>query len=284
MHRTCTVCKKRPAVYYRRYSGDYLCEKCLSRTLERTIHRSLASTKKLEPNSKILLPITFTNPVHSLILSKFIPRIESEYNVETIIAVPQYFYEQLKNYKPSENLHVANIAPPSHDVTDPFYCWRYDRAWSIKLAKNHGAQAIVLPLTRTDLNLLMLEAVLRGQSFLLSESLPILQLDSISIISGAQRAEGELLAAYLALNKDTIPLVKTPCRPDLKNAKLLFYSVAVGRPELEFSSFKSISLLTRKLPLKNKVCSLCGGYSDNGDICSYCRSYLETINSLEVVS
>ncbi len=273
----CSHCKQREAIYYRTYSGEYLCKRCLHRALEKSIRKSISQTRILKPNTKILLPITFSNPLYAIILSEFIPKIEGEYNVKTLIAVPKIFSSiSIKEQENTEIIAIEIEPPTGKENTDPFYCWRYDRAWSYRIAEEYNAKTILLPLTRTDLNLLMIEATLRGEEWLLSESLPILNTDEIAFISALNHVEGEIVAAYALSRK--LYSIPRPCRIRMPHAKSLFYSIARGRPELEFSAFKSVNLLYKGLVSKTpKVCSVCKGFMPQGEICPYCEKYIDKI-------
>ncbi len=265
----CTVCKRREAIYYRRYSGDYLCAPCLERAVEKGVRRSLGEAGLLKPKSRILIPIPYSSPLWALALLHILPRVARKHGSELVVAVPESFEELA--VPGIYEVATVNINPPS--TRDPSECWRYDRRWSLEVASRIGADVILLPLTRTDLNLLMIDSILHGDEQRLSESLPVIPWTNPPIVSAFSRLEGEIVAAYVVHKGLHAP---KGCIPDLSYAKEIFYSIARGRPELEYSSYKSINLLIGGVKTKPK-CQLCGGYTDSEPYCWACIRHPEPL-------
>ena len=265
----CSVCKRRPSVYRRTYSGEYLCSVCLRRALEKTVRRSLGGHGLLRPGMRLLVPAAVSSPLWSLVLLEALVRVERRYGSRIIFAVPDSLGEIDLSRVEAPGVEVVRIRvkpelPPG--APDPVACWRYDRRWSLKAARSLGADAVIVPLTRTDLNLLMLEALLRGEPEALSEARPALPWTRPPVVSGFWRAEGEMVAAYAAIRGLEAP---SGCVPRLVDAKELFYSIARGRPELEYSASKTMGMLSQTGG--PRACEECGGLG--GPLCRYCRRY-----------
>ena len=265
----CTACKRRPAVYKRTYSGELLCAKCTRKALHRAVKRSIARLGLLRPRQTILVPLAESNPLGSLVLASALAEIEKHYGSRVILAIPEG-----ANASPPQGVDVAVVSvsprePPERG--DPIACWRHDRRWSLRAARMLGADAVLLPLTRTDLNLLLLEALLRGEPAALSEALHSIAWTKPPVASGLWRVEGELVAAYAALSGVEAP---PGCVRGLRTAKEVYYSVAGGRPELEYSPAKSLEALAAAASRMFAVCPECGGYAHRGEgVCRYCSRY-----------
>ncbi len=265
--RLCTACRRRPAIYKRTYSGDLLCSSCLERALERAVRRSLGETGLLRPRTRLLVPITLSMPGESIALARIVPRVERSYGSETIIAAPASLDipESLIPKGPGTSMAIINLEVETPDRRDPIACARLERRWALEAARRLGAHAAIMPYTRTDLALLLLHAVLSGNPHAVSEALPYMPWTSPPLVTGFHRAEGEIVAAYKASRGIT---VEPACIPDLSLAKLVFYSIAGRRPELEFSFLKSLDLLAS--PQGASKCTMCGGYTGSGPVCEYC--------------
>lgn len=53
----CTKCGRR-AVYHRRYSGDFLCDRCLIRSVERRFHRTIGKHHLIRPGERIAVGVS----------------------------------------------------------------------------------------------------------------------------------------------------------------------------------------------------------------------------------
>jgi len=261
---TCDICKRRQAFYRREYSGQNLCHMCLRRTLEKAMKKAIAESKKLSPGHTLLIPITLTLPYYSQILARILPHVEKKYASKVVIAVPRAYSWKPRDPSPNATIVEADIAPPA-GYEDPIDCIRYDRAWSLRLAQRLGADAVVLPLTRTHVTLIGMEAILRGRPEALSETL--LALDTRPpTINALYNIEAEAVAA-LGFALGIEPLAPR-CTPTWL-AKTVARRVLPGRPELAFSSGRVLPRLAALATRSVTRCKVCGGYSE-GDVCRSC--------------
>jgi len=263
----------RTPVYYRTYSGETLDHTALLRAVEKALKKSLSKTGLARPRMRIAAWIPDSAPLSGIVLAKTLLRLERKYGSTTIIVAADSLQDVVERQVDTEHVYMYDLETPASriDVSDPIACWRVERSLAIKTARKAGAEILVSPLTRTDLNLLMLEAVLRGEPEALSEAMPLLPWTDPPVVAGFSEAEGELIAAVIARTRTLTG--SSRCNPCFRDAKDLFYSVAGSRPELDFSSYKSLNLLAGKAREKYGVCVSCGGFTSPGSqTCRYCAS------------
>lgn len=270
MRPVCTMCRRRPAVYHRTFSGDKLCLPCLRRQLERQVKRSLGSQGILKPRQRILVPITALAPLHSLALAELAARVEARYGSNVVVALNRRTVEvgggtlsRLREAAPS----IDEIEIIEHDIPRPLTlaeCTRAERSIAITTAHRLGLDAVAMPITRDMLATTMIEATATSPEMLSEseEAWPGL----VPAIAGLSRVESEAVSAYAALQGyDATP--KCSANTGLLR---LFKSAATGRPELVYSSSRSIALLAGEAGRRLGRCRICGGYT-SGDVCRVCR-------------
>jgi tRNA(Ile)-lysidine synthase TilS/MesJ len=284
INKICSICKKRPAIYYRAYSGEYICAKCLNNVIEKGVKRVINKIKILSMDSKIVIPITYFSPSSSVVLSNILYRIEKQFKSKIAIIIPNnYNIEEIKIFLDNKvDIFIAKISIKPPDRLSLIECLRYERAWSIKAAKALGYNFIALPITRTDISLILLDSLLNGRIEFISESLEFLDNNGIKIFYPFSGIEGEMLASYEFISGIKInPLCLTYIK-----SKNIFYSIAGSRPELDFGSQRIIERFNYAAnKLAKTKCKICGGFSDN-EICNTCNKLnLKNIDvTLSVVS
>ncbi len=269
MNKICSICKKRQAVYYRAYSGEYICAKCLNNVMEKNVKKEINKTKALNIDSKIVIPITHFSPSSSIALSNLVYRIEKQFKSKIAIIIPKgYNIEEIRNLLENKSdLFIAeiNIIPPEKLSLQE--CIRFERAWSIKAAKILGYEFVFLPISRTDISLMIIDSLINGEANFLSESLEFMEYNGIKFLYPISGIEGETLVSYEFLSGIN---VKPLCLPYIKS-KNVFYSIVGNRPELDFGSERLIGKLGNFLEkLKENRCKICAGFSDK-EICNTCE-------------
>lgn len=105
----CTYCG-RPAVYKRKTSGEYFCERCFIQGFLRRLHRTIAKYSMLTPYSKILTPLLPDIPYTSMALIHAITKLEEKYPSEIKIVIPldTPWVDKVLTYL-KENLGKSNV-------------------------------------------------------------------------------------------------------------------------------------------------------------------------------
>lgn len=263
----CDVCGRREAVYFRSYSGQKLCGVCLRRTLERAVRRAVGESGGIPPRSRVVVPISFTAPHASIALVDVASRVERRFGSEIIVLRPREV--EVEGSVISEGSYVGvvelSVEPPREATLNE--CLRFDVAWSAKAASSLGGDSVLTPFTLTDRILAALDALISGEAWLISDSAISRRVGRVRVIHAFGTIEGETVAAYTARLGST---AWSPCRV-LSPSKKVFYSIAYRRPELEYSSVKTLSRLL-SLAWRGGVCESCGGYTPGSEerLCPVC--------------
>jgi uncharacterized protein (TIGR00269 family) len=98
----CTLCKRREAFYHRPYSGEKLCRKCFSNSIEVKVRTTIAKYKMLEFNDVIAIAVS--GGKDSVSLLHILAKIEKDYPKASLVAVT--VDEGIKGYR-DEALKIA---------------------------------------------------------------------------------------------------------------------------------------------------------------------------------
>jgi len=101
-NRVCTLCKRRESFYYRSYSGEKLCRKCFSKSIEIKVRATIAKYKMLEFNDVIAIAVS--GGKDSVSLLHILAKIEKDYPKASLVAVT--VDEGIKGYR-DEALEIA---------------------------------------------------------------------------------------------------------------------------------------------------------------------------------
>ena len=99
----CTVCKRKEAFFFRLYSGEKLCRKCFTRSIEEKVRTTIAKYKMLEFNDKIAVAVS--GGKDSVSLLHILAKIERGYPKTLLVAVT--VDEGIKGYR-DEALKIAD--------------------------------------------------------------------------------------------------------------------------------------------------------------------------------
>ncbi len=262
----CNRCKRRRALYLRISSGEALCVHCLRDEVMRQASRSLASAG-LSLRATLLVPVSSFAPSASLLAAVLTASIEKRFKSRVLVAIPSFYEGLSSSFKLPEGLEgvTVDVKPWPPKEADIISCVRYDRAWSTRAARLIGADVVVAPLSRTDLTVLLLEALLRGRPDEVFDSQPTLSVLGVKHVEVFSRVEREALAATEFLEGLRL---EPACRV-LIRSKPVFMSVA-GGPEMDYGALE----LSTKLAAEFKapqLCMSCGAPSA-GPICDHCAS------------
>ncbi len=81
----CYLCKRREAIYLRRYAGQAFCPSCFKKIIERTVRRNICQLKMLEPDDRIVVAIS--GGKDSLSLLRILYKIERKFPRSELIAL-----------------------------------------------------------------------------------------------------------------------------------------------------------------------------------------------------
>lgn len=82
---TCTRCGRRPSIYYRPYSGERLCNVCLTESIKEKVQRTISRFEMFEHDSRIAVGVS--GGKDSLNLLYILSEIESSYPKAELIAI-----------------------------------------------------------------------------------------------------------------------------------------------------------------------------------------------------
>lgn len=274
----CSVCRRRPAVYHRTYSGELLCKKCLLRALARSVKKQAGASSVFRPRMRVLVPVSLWAPHLGLALAAALAEATRKLDVDIHLAVPagrkwsvDVGWEVLVRLK---SMGVSGFWRARVELAGGLPrtlrgCMRLDRAWTAIAARELGADAVGLPVTRTAAILALLDALLSGEPWGVSDAI-----EDAVYVRGVPEAplfynvESEAAAALAAVYG---LYAWPPCKPRSLGTKA-FSSIARGRPELEFSVHKTLRLLADSISTRDGYCPSCGGLSPDGGLCPYCRA------------
>ncbi|BAN90597.1 ATPase [Aeropyrum camini] len=273
----CSLCRVRPAVYYRRFSGHRLCRRCMKTALERGVKRSLRGSNVFRPGVSILVYPSATNPPASLAFARLVGLVERSYGARVYAVLPSYIkvYSGLGLLRDSVELvelpaQVERAAERLESVVWAPRLLRLERGLASVAAELLGLDAAVLPITRTVIGMIGVEA-------LISASLHYMwDLDAPQagggrpVVLGLRNVEAEFITGYAALERfDASSRVK----PKYSFKYVYKALVTDDKPELEFSSASTISLLARALEGGKCRCKACGAPIACGkEFCEDCQS------------
>lgn len=274
----CSVCRRRPAVYYRTYSGELLCRRCLLRALARSVKKQAGVSGVFRPRMRVLVPASLWAPHLGLALAAALAEATRKLDVNIHLAIPvgekwsvNVGWEALIRLKGMgvgafwrARLELSGGLPRTLRG-----CMRLDRAWTAIAARELGADAVGLPVTRTVAILALLDALLSGEAWGVSDALDdavyVGDVPEAPLFYNVESEAAAALAAAYGL------YAWPPCKPRSLGTKA-FGSIARGRPELEFSVHKTLRLIADSAGARYGYCPSCGGLSPGEGLCPYCRA------------
>lgn len=81
----CTICKRKPAFYFRRYSGERLCRGCFAKSIESKVRATIAKYKMFDFNDRIAVAVS--GGKDSISLLHILAKIERDYPKASLVAV-----------------------------------------------------------------------------------------------------------------------------------------------------------------------------------------------------
>jgi len=160
----CDICRRRPAIYRRRDSGERLCIHCLSKSLIKRLRKGISRYTRLRHGALIAVLTLKERIVESIVLAEIISIIEERHGGHVLVIVPdntvfQAFHTTVKRripfmhiLKSSEDTQYSNILEVINDLAS--------------LVKNLGFRidAILTPLTLNDFFEIQLQSLFTDPS------------------------------------------------------------------------------------------------------------------------
>lgn len=98
----CSICKRREAFFYRQYSGEKLCKKCFTKSIEAKVKATIAKYGMFEFDDRIVVAVS--GGKDSVSLLHILAKIERDYPKASLVAVT--VDEGIKDYR-DEALKIA---------------------------------------------------------------------------------------------------------------------------------------------------------------------------------
>jgi uncharacterized protein (TIGR00269 family) len=98
----CTACRRRPAFFFRPYSGEKLCRRCFTKSIEEKVRATIAKYQMLKFNDRIAVAVS--GGKDSLSLLQVLAKIEQNHPKASLVAIT--IDEGIKGYR-DEALKIA---------------------------------------------------------------------------------------------------------------------------------------------------------------------------------
>ncbi|MCE4604170.1 MAG: hypothetical protein F7B20_04300 [Aeropyrum sp.] len=260
---SCDICRVRRAVFYRRFSGHRMCSRCLWEALERGVKRSLRGSNLFRPGVKVLVYASALDPVAGLALSSILSRVEPRYGGVAAIAIPPYIRVQGGSWvkglevveAPMESVRYNPLGRLSGGRLWAPALLRVERGIASLLAQDLGYDVALLPVTRTLISMIGLEALVSARLQYMWDLETAAAGGGAPVALGFRSIESEAVSAFSAIHRLD---ASSSIEPEYRYKDVYKSLVTDDRPELEFSSASTISLLSRTKSRAGCRCRSCG--------------------------
>ena len=301
----CTKCQKEESLYYRAYSGEYLCKKCFLRSIESKAAKTISKYSMIEYGDKVAVGVSGGKDSLSLLYVLKMLFDQHPNNGNELVAVT--IDEGIKGYR-DESLQIvkdfcaqlnieskvlsyqslfgidmdqAMVQRSSQKISSCSMCGTFRRR-AIDIAAETVEADIVATAHNMDdqlqtfmINLLAGDVERMG--WIYPEPVQYTQTGMKKVKPFVEIYEYEI--AFYALQRD-IPFQSEECpymnesiRTDLRE---FFNRLERDHPGIKYNAYRSMIKISKVLrssmpPSQTKKCSRCARVS-TGDICSVCRT------------
>lgn len=301
----CTKCQKEGSLYYRAYSGEYLCKKCFLRSIESKAAKTISKYSMIEYGDKVAVGVSGGKDSLSLLYVLKMLFDQHPNNGNELVAVT--IDEGIKGYR-DESLQIvkdfcaqlnieskvlsyqslfgidmdqAMVQRSSQKISSCSMCGTFRRR-AIDIAAETVEADIVATAHNMDdqlqtfmINLLAGDVERIG--WIYPEPVQYTQTGMKKVKPFVEIYEYEI--AFYALQRD-IPFQSEECpymnesiRTDLRE---FFNRLERDHPGIKYNAYRSMTKISKVLrssmpPSQTKKCSRCARVS-TGDICSVCRT------------
>lgn len=301
----CTKCQKEESLYYRAYSGEYLCKKCFLRSIESKAAKTISKYSMIEYGDKVAVGVSGGKDSLSLLYVLKMLFDQHPNNGNELVAVT--IDEGIKGYRDESlqivkdfcaQLHIeskvlsyqslfgidmdqAMVQRSSQKISSCSMCGTFRRR-AIDIAAETVESDIVATAHNMDdqlqtfmINLLAGDVERIG--WIYPEPVQYTQTGMKKVKPFVEIYEYEI--AFYALQRD-IPFQSEECpymnesiRTDLRE---FFNRLERDHPGIKYNAYRSMTKISKVLrssmpPSQTKKCSRCARVS-TGDICSVCRT------------
>lgn len=301
----CTKCQKEESLYYRAYSGEYLCKKCFLRSIESKAAKTISKYSMIEYGDKVAVGVSGGKDSLSLLYVLKMLFDQHPNNGNELVAVT--IDEGIKGYR-DESLQIvkdfcaqlnieskvlsyqslfgidmdqAMVQRSSQKISSCSMCGTFRRR-AIDIAAETVEADIVATAHNMDdqlqtfmINLLAGDVERIG--WIYPEPVQYTQTGMKKVKPFVEIYEYEI--AFYALQRD-IPFQSEECpymnesiRTDLRE---FFNRLERDHPGIKYNAYRSMTKISKVLrssmpPSQTKKCSRCARVS-TGDVCSVCRT------------
>ncbi len=249
----CDVCKRRPAVYRRRDSGEKLCAYCLSRSLVKRIRRGVSRSVRLRHGALVAVLALKERIVESLVLTEIVSLIEERHGGHVLILVMDHAVSRIMHTRLARRKPLIYLAVKAEEEMKSFSLPGIINSLTPGLrSMGFRIDAILTPLTLSDFFEIQLQSLLANAT-LAREASPLPRVVGQSVIvhpmSNILRQDVYAYAFFKGmldgLNDDAssgIHIVEDKCiTPVLKSISADF---SEHHPELMFKFVETMASLT----------------------------------------
>ena len=301
----CTKCQKEESLYYRAYSGEYLCKKCFLRSIESKSAKTISKYSMIEYGDKVAVGVSGGKDSLSLLYVLKMLFDQHPNNGNELVAVT--IDEGIKGYR-DESLQIvkdfcaqlnieskvlsyqslfgidmdqAMVQRSSQKISSCSMCGTFRRRAIDIAAETVEADIVATAHNMDDQLQTFMINLLAGDveriDWIYPEPVQYTQTGMKKVKPFVEIYEYEI--AFYALQRD-IPFQSEECpymnesiRTDLRE---FFNRLERHHPGIKYNAYRSMTKISKILrksmpPSETKKCSRCGRIS-TGDICSVCKT------------
>jgi cytoplasmic tRNA 2-thiolation protein 1 len=302
----CNKCQKSKSIYYRAYSGEYLCKKCFLHSIEDKAARTISKYSMIEYGDKVAVGVSGGKDSLSLLYVLKVLFDQHPNNGNELVAVT--IDEGIKGYR-DESLQIvkdfcaqlrikskvlsykslfgidmdeAMILRPSQKMSSCSICGTFRRRAIDIAAETVGADIVATAHNTDDQLQTFMINLLAGDveriGWMYPEPVQFTNTSMKKVKPFIEIYEYEI--AFYALQRE-IPFQSEECpymnesmRTDLRE---FFNRLERDHPGIKYNGYNSmmkVSKILRSMPsssYESKKCSVCGRVS-SGDVCSVCKT------------
>lgn len=304
MPHVCTKCQKDDSVYFRAYSGEYLCKKCFVRSIEDKTARTMSKYSMVKYGERVAVGVSGGKDSLSLlyVLKKIFD--DHDRSADNLIAVT--IDEGIQGYR-DESLGIvkdfcarlgvqskvmsykelfgvsmdeAMVVRPSEKMSSCSMCGTFRRRAIDLVAESVGADVVATAHNMDDQLQTFMINLMAGDV----ERIGWIHPEPVEYAGGMKKVKpfveiGEHEIVFYALQRqipfqsEECPYMNESIRTDLRE---FFNRMEKEHPGIKNNAYASMLKVSERLrmslePRGDKKCSVCGRDS-TGDVCSVCKT------------